>query len=57
MQCSLFKHANSPPVAITKTQHPRTAVQGYIAHKQKVLVVSKDAAFPPPSASWWQDPF
>jgi hypothetical protein len=35
----------------------REAVKGYIAHKQKVLVVSKDAAFPPPSALWWQDPF
>ncbi|GBF96955.1 hypothetical protein Rsub_09035 [Raphidocelis subcapitata] len=35
----------------------REAVKGYIAHKQKILVVSKDAAFPPPSALWWQDPF
>lgn len=35
----------------------REAVKGYIAHKQKVLVVSKDAAFPPPSPLWWQDPF
>lgn len=35
----------------------REAVKGYIAHKQKVLVVSKDTAFPPPSPLWWQDPF
>lgn len=35
----------------------REGVKGYIAHKQKVLVMSKDAPFPPPSAHWWQDPF
>ena len=35
----------------------REAVKGYIAHKQKVLVVSKEAPFPPPSQLWWQDPF
>ncbi|KAI8471608.1 MAG: hypothetical protein J3K34DRAFT_416655 [Monoraphidium minutum] len=35
----------------------REAVKGYIAHKQKVLVLSKDAPFPPPSPLWWQDPF
>lgn len=34
----------------------REGVKGYIAHKQKVLVMSKDAPFPPPSAHWWQDP-
>eukprot|EP00877_Chromochloris_zofingiensis_P006946 jgi/Chrzof1/2504/Cz11g18030.t1 len=33
----------------------RLYIKGYVAHKAKVVVLSKDNGFPPPSDKWWKD--
>ena len=34
----------------------RRYIKGYISNKLKVLVLSKDDAFPAPCEEWWREP-
>eukprot|EP00879_Flechtneria_rotunda_P028463 GHRR01030578.1.p1 GENE.GHRR01030578.1~~GHRR01030578.1.p1 ORF type:complete len:299 (+),score=94.71 GHRR01030578.1:444-1340(+) len=34
----------------------RKYMKGYISNKQKIAVLSKDGAFPPPTDDWWREP-